>query len=135
MKPADTAPTPAAEDLFAQGDDSKKLSKEQAEHYHTFVAKGLFVCKRARPDIHTAIAALCTRVRSPNEDDWNKLIRLMMYCNGTKGDKLTLSADDLHVIKWHIDSAFAVHPDFKSHTGGTMSYGTGTAQSISRKQN
>jgi hypothetical protein len=27
-----------------------------------------------------------------------------------------------------------VHPDFKSHTGGIMSYGGGAAQSISRKQ-
>jgi hypothetical protein len=61
-------------------------------------------------------------------------MRLMKYCNGTRKDKLTLSAENLHVIKWHVDSAFAVHPDFKSHTGGTMSYGGGAAQSISRKQ-
>jgi hypothetical protein len=32
-----------------------------------------------------------------------------------------------------VDAAFAVHPDFKSHTGGVMTFG-GAAQSISRKQ-
>jgi len=98
------------------------------------VAKGLFACKRARPDLHTAIATLCTRVKSPNQDDWAKLLRLLKYCNGTRNDELTLSSDDLHVIKWYVDAAFAVHPDFKSHTGAIMTYGGGAAQSISRKQ-
>jgi len=34
----------------------------------------------------------------------------------------------------YVDTAFAVHPDFKSHTGAVMSYGSGMVQSISRKQ-
>ena len=81
------------------------------------MAKGLFVCKRARPDIQPTIAVLCTRVKAPNESDWDKLIRLLKFLNGTRDDVLTLSADDLGVIKWYVDAAFAVHPDFKSHTG------------------
>ena len=51
--------------------------------------------------------------------------------------RLTLSANNLHCIKWYVDASFAVHPDFKSHTGATMSYGDGSdgaTQSISRKQ-
>ena len=91
------AVTPATNDLFSEG-DSDALSKQQAEEFHTFVAKGLFLCKRARPDLHTTIAVLCTRVKKPNQDDWNKLVRLMKYCNGTRNDKLILSADDLHVL-------------------------------------
>jgi len=133
FKPNDKVATPAADDLFSQG-ESEPLSRQQAEEFHTFVAKCLFLCKRARPDLHTTVAVLCTRVKKPNQDDWNKLVRLMKYCNGTRKDKLILSADDLHVIKWYVDSAFAVHPDFKSHTGAVMIYGGGAAQSISRKQ-
>ena len=133
FKPTDTASSPAAEDLFAEG-TGKKLGTDQAEEFHTFVAKGLFACKRARPDIHAAIAALCTRVSSPNGSDWKKLNRLLRYINGTRNDKLILSADDLHVIKWYVDSAFAVHPDFKSHTGGGMTYGRGMPITMSRKQ-
>jgi hypothetical protein len=133
FKSKDIAPTPAPEDLFAAG-DSDALDKQQSEEYHTFVAKGLFACKRARPDIHPMIAVLCTRVKKPNEDDWRKLHRLLKYINGTRKDKLILSADDLHVIKWYVDCAFAVHPDFKSHTGGNMTYGQGTPMSMSRKQ-
>ena len=133
LKPNETRATPAAEDLFAEG-NSPKLAKQDAEEFHTFVAKGLFACKRARPDIHTAIAILCTRVKAPNQDDRRKLIDLLKYLNGTRNDKLILSADDLHVIKWFVDAAFAVHPDFKSHTGGGMTYGKGIIQSQSRKQ-
>ena len=58
----------------------------------------------------------------------------MKYLNATQDKKLTLSADNLKVIKWYVDAAFAVHPDFKSHTGGAMTFGKGSAQNISRKQ-
>ena len=63
-----------------------------------------------------------------------KLIRMMKYLNGTKELKLKLRADDLKVIKWFVDASFAVHPDFKSHTGAVMTFGKGAAQSIARKQ-
>ena len=129
----ETDPTPASEDLFVVG-DGVPLERGQAELFHTIVAKGLFLCKRARPDVHLTIAFLCTRVRDPTWDDWGKLVRMMRFLNGTKEDVLTLSVDDLHVIKWHVDASFAVHPDFRSHTGGVMTYGQGAIQTISRKQ-
>jgi len=58
----------------------------------------------------------------------------MRYLHTTRGLHLTLSADDLRVIKWYVDAAFATHPDFKSHTGGTMTMGTGASQILTRKQ-
>ena len=125
--------TPATEDLFAAS-TGEPLSKHQAEQFHTTVAKGLFLCKRARPDIHPTIAVLCTRVKAPTESEWTKLTRLMKYLNSTREDVLTLRADDLSIVKWWVDAAFAVHPDFKSHTGGVMSLGSGAIQTISRKQ-
>jgi hypothetical protein len=45
-----------------------------------------------------------------------------------------LSSNNLHVIKWYVDSTFAVHTDFKSHFGAIMTYGGGMAKSISDKQ-
>jgi hypothetical protein len=45
-----------------------------------------------------------------------------------------LSADDLQVLKWYVDASFAVHPDFKSHTGAVMTYGSGSPITMSRKQ-
>ena len=45
-----------------------------------------------------------------------------------------MSAKSLHVIKWYVDASFAVHPDFKSHTGAVMTMGKGAMQSVSSKQ-
>jgi hypothetical protein len=33
-----------------------------------------------------------------------------------------------------VDASFAVHPDYKSHTGAVMTLGKGAMQSIARKQ-
>jgi hypothetical protein len=87
FKPKDTALTHAAENLFAEG-ESEELDTERAAEFHTFVAKGVFACKRKHTDIPPTIAALCTRVQKPNEDDWNKLHCLFRYINGTRKDKL-----------------------------------------------
>jgi hypothetical protein len=68
------------------------------------------------------------------ESDWMKLICLLKYLNRTRKDILRLSADDLKMIKWSVDVVFAVHPDFKSHTGAVMSFKKGALQVISSKQ-
>ena len=125
--------TPAGDKLMEVG-FGKLLDKQRAEAFHTTVAKGLFLCKRARPDIQPTIAFLSTRVLSPTEIDWKKLIRLLEYLNGTKDLKLRLRADNLRVIKWYVDASYAVHPDFKSHTGAVMTMGRGAVQAMSKKQ-
>ena len=104
------------------------MDKKRDEDYHTCVAKGLFLAKRAIPDIHVTIAVLSTRVVDPNESDWVKLVRLMKYLNGRKNKFLTLSIEELGVIKWHVDASFAVHTDFRSHTGAVMTMGEGAMQ-------
>jgi hypothetical protein len=59
---------------------------------------------------------------------------MMCFLKGTRDDVLTLSSDDSQNIIWHVDAAFSVHNDMKSHTGATMSLGEGAIQSISTKQ-
>jgi hypothetical protein len=51
-----------------------------------------------------------------------------------KNDVLTLEADDTHIVKWDVDAAFAVHDDFRSHTGATLTLGSGAILSASTKQ-
>ena len=85
LKSTDTALTPAAEGLFDQNQEKSYLvGPNRTEVFHTTVAKGLFISKRARPDIQPTIAFLCTRVRKPEQKDWRKLMRLLRYLNGTK---------------------------------------------------
>jgi hypothetical protein len=129
----DVAKTPAGDNLFNLGTGAK-LDTKRSKIFHTFVAKGLFLCKSARPDIQQAILVLCTRVKNPNQADWEKLMRVMKYLNRTRNEFLTLSADDLRVVKWYVDASFAVYPDFKSHTSAVMMLGRGAMQSIARKQ-
>jgi len=128
--------TPGADHLFKVRDPSetKLLPEEQAQAFHRATAQLLFVSQRARRDIQTAVSFLTTRVKAPDEDDWGKLRRVMLYLKGTRSLKLTLSADDLSVVRWWIDAAYAVHEDCKGHTGASMSLGKGATSSGSWKQ-
>ena len=67
---AGTAATPAANHLFDVQENGTKLDQQKSDFFHHNVAKLLFLCKRARPDIQTAVAFLCTRVKSSDEDDY-----------------------------------------------------------------
>ena len=134
IKPDDAAATPAAIYLFNVRDTIEKLNTDKAEFFHTMVAKGLFVCKRARPDIQLPIAFLSTRVKEPDIDDWKKLTRMMKYLNKTKDLVLILNSNNTNIIKWWIDAAYAVHPNMRSHTGGCMSLGGGMIYNTSIKQ-
>lgn len=73
------ATTPAANHLFNTNPESDTLDETRAMRFHHIVAKALFVCKRARPDIQLTVGYLSTRVRAPSEDDWRKLRRLIQY--------------------------------------------------------
>jgi hypothetical protein len=71
---AGEALTPAPSHLFKINiNDGKPLDDERAIMFHHNVAKLLSLCKRARPDIQTAVAFLSTRVKGPDEDDYKKL--------------------------------------------------------------
>ena len=97
-------------------------------------AQLLFLCMLGRPDTHTAVSFLCTRVKQPDNDDLKKLIRVIKYLRQTKSLKLTLEAEQLEQNEWHIDGAFAVHDDMRSHSGSYMSFGKGMMNGNSTKQ-
>ena len=128
------ANTPAAEHLFKVNLDTKQLPQHQATVFHNFVAKCLFLTKRARPDISTAVAFLTTRVKGPDEDDWKKLVRMIRYLRGTQDLPLTLRADSVPIPKWWVDGSHATHPDMRGHSGGCMSLGQGMPINTSTKQ-
>ena len=62
--------TPAAKHLFEVNEENPKyLDIERKQTFHHNVAKLLFLSKRERPGIQTAVAFLCTRVQKPDIDD------------------------------------------------------------------
>lgn len=128
------ANTPAAKYLFNVNEECEKLEEQRAIQFHHIVAKALFLCKRARPDFQLVVAFLSTRVKEPDQDDWKKLRRMVQYLRKSCHLCLTLEAEDIHVVKWWVDAAFAVHPDMKSQTGGAMSLGKGVVYGSSVRQ-
>ena len=88
---------------------------------------------RARQDIQTAVAFLTTRVKSPDEDDWGKLKRVLKYLNGTRYLKLQLTVESMGMLKWYVDGSHNVHWDCKGHGGAVFTLGKGATSSYSRK--
>jgi len=128
------ANTPAGARIFDSNPDGTPLSETKRKTLHSIVAKLLFVAMRARPDVQVPIAYLSSRVTKADEDDWKKLKRMLQYINGTIDMVMTLSIDDMSIIKTWIDASYAVHADMRSHTGANITMGKGTLYARSTKQ-
>jgi len=124
--------TPAMSHLFNMNKYATKLLEEKAHLFHHPVAKLLYLLHRTRQDIQTAVAILCMRVQSSDENDYKKLTRVMQYLQAHKYLKLTLELGKQP--NWWVDSSYAVHPDMRNHSGVVMSLGKGTAYLTSCKQ-
>jgi hypothetical protein len=129
-----TVSTPASKDLFSVSAASPFLSKQEQEVFHSVVAKLLYVSIRARMDLLLATSFLATRVSKSTQQDLDKLKRLLEYILGSLDDNLIVGADRLGRFRTWVDASYAVHPDFRSHTGGAISFGRGTIACKSTKQ-
>ncbi len=117
--------TAAPGNLFKVDEDAVKLDQARAKAFHNITTKGIYVTRRARPDISLSIAFLTKRVKGPNIDDWRKLCHLVEYLRSTHELPMILVADGTGVLSWYVDASFAVHLNMRGHTGGTMTMGTG----------
>ncbi len=75
--------TAAPKNLFDVNEECKALQDLDREAFHKVVAKSLYVAKRARPDISTAISFLTKQVQRPNHEDWEKLEHMVKYLEAT----------------------------------------------------
>jgi hypothetical protein len=114
--------TAAPDDLFKVDEDAVILDQARAKAFHNITAKGIYVTKRARPNISLSIAFLTTRFKGPDIDDWRKLCHLVEYLRSTRELPLILAANGTGVLSWYVDALFAVHPDMRGHTGGVMTF-------------
>ena len=67
-------------------DECEKLPGKKRDGFNSIVEKLLWIMKRARPNLETAIGFLCTRVEKSDEDDWNKLRRVITHVKNTIED-------------------------------------------------
>lgn len=128
------ARTPAADHLFQVNEQEVLLPETKRQCFHKIVAKLLFITNRARPDILVAISFLTSRVTKANNDDWKKLHRVLCYLQHTIDLQLTLSVDDMSIMKTWVDASYATHNDMRSHTGGCIMLGKGVLYTKSSKQ-
>ena len=124
--------TPAAHYLFHVNEDAEKLNKQMSEVFHTTTAKLLYIMQRARPDIETAVSFLMKRVSKSDVEDWRKLRRVIGFLKGTIGELRVIGATSLTEILTFVDSAYAVHMNMRSHTGGLSSFGIGAVHARSK---
>ena len=70
---------PGNDQLFKVNNNSPSLPLKDIELFHHHVARLLFTSKRARLDIQVCVAFLCTRVKSPIEQNYKKFGRVISY--------------------------------------------------------
>ena len=131
------AKTPASDSIFKVRDDATPLNEPERKKFHSTFALLLWVATMARPDILVPISFLGKRTTKADDDDRSKLERLLSYLSHTRTIRLTLGANNMEAIEWWADSAFAVQPDMKSHSGifGTLGRGAIFARSVTQKLN
>ncbi len=116
-----SSPTPAAANLFDIDTSSKLLGELDRKKYHISVQKLLYLSKRARPDILTAVAFHTTRVKAPTLQHQNKLIRVLNYLYGPMIFSLRRSAasgSGVCTVTAYVDASYGVHSnDGKGHSG------------------
>ena len=110
---------PATKNIF-KVDGIILLDKNKAELFHTTVAIGLLLFKRARLDIQSTIAVLFSIVKHPNQVDCKKPLRLKKYLLVTQELCLTFKGTQKKLSKIYVYAAYAVHLDFKLHTVSTL---------------
>ena len=128
------APSPADVNLFKVRPNEVICGSDEKKHFHSYVAKLLYVAKRTRPDILTTVSFLTTRVRDPTQGDMKKLNRLMRYLKCTSDMVLTLECPDITQVTCYADAAHYVHVDGKGHSGIAITLGKGTVYNSSKKQ-
>lgn len=69
------------------------LAKAEKKQFHTIVAKLVYLAKRARPGILTAVAFLTSRILNPTSEDDRKLKCVSRLLADTRSDGLTLRKD------------------------------------------
>jgi len=129
-----TASSPASLNLFNLSETSPQLPEKDRQHFHTVVAKLLYLAKRVRSDLLPAVSFLSTRVTGATVEDSSKLRRALQYLNGSRNVGLVLSFDPKMVLVSYVDVSYGVHADCKSHTGGLLSLGGGSFAAKSTKQ-
>jgi hypothetical protein len=80
------------------------------------------------------VGFLCTRVKEPSIEDWEKMSKLLGYLKGTEDFVTRLKPNALFCVVAYVDSSFSAHPDGKYHSGVVVKVGGAPVFFGSKKQ-
>jgi hypothetical protein len=80
--------SPTTKSSYNVDEEPRKLNEVERKWFHSKTAKLLYLAKRARPDILTAVIFLCSRVQGAMYEDKKKLKQVLGYLKGTAERKL-----------------------------------------------
>jgi ribonuclease HI len=126
--------TPAHDKLFQSSEDSPLLPPDLAKEVHSLTARILFIANRGRPDMITFSSFMTKKVLCPTVEDGRKLLRAIYYLRSTADLTLKLGYKGEPQVSVFIDASFAVHDDYKSHSGTVVTLGTGAFYTKSTTQ-
>ena len=98
------------------------------------MARLLYLAKRARGQILTAVSHLSSRVAQPTRDDDRKLTRVLSYLNKTKSEVMHLKRGGKVEPEVYIDASYGIHYDGSSRTGMCVMMGGVAVANWSTKQ-
>ena len=111
---SDTSKYPATSNLMHLSDDRSTVEEED---YLSLVMKIMFVATRTRPDILFATVVLATRSKNHLKTDYDRLIKVLKYLNGSRRKGLRYKSSGAIKLRMFVDAGFQTHQDAKGHTG------------------
>jgi hypothetical protein len=106
---------PSSATLFTVDEESEKLTSRDA--YLSIIMSLMFAAIRTRPDIIKEVTFLATRVSSPSQDDWKKLLKVLGYLKKNPHHNIVFNDKDVDSVEIFVDASFNVHDNTSGHTG------------------
>ena len=113
---------PHVKEFFKINSSKKLLDEDLHKSFHRRVGKLIYLAHRCRPDVLCSVTLLSSRVQEPNEDDWNKLMRLLKCLNNASdlGLGLQPDRDGKTRLQRYCDASFNAHEGMKLSFTRTM---------------
>ena len=96
--------SPVTSSLFDVNEGAGKFLEEKSSTFYSTVEKLLWIMKRSRPEIETAISLIYTRVKDPNIHDWGKLRRVLQFLIQTIGDDIIIADENIYEVLNYVDT-------------------------------
>lgn len=125
LQDQDVAVTPANLNLFgfAEDDSMDLQTKDAKKNEYLSLLMAINFIGKYRPDIQTCLSVLSSRVQVANQNDFNRLFRLLKYINLTKSFCMKIQPRSLQ-LQAYIDSSYAnYYPSLHSQHGILVTFG------------